>query len=690
MMSGILRSFTGSNLHRFFLAVSACVLAACGVAVNCYASLFSDEEVAWLHAHPELTIIINNGPFPVSIWTDPRAEAQTHESPPQPAPDRRPPPPLAGNQPPRDMEGAPQTRLRPQVRGVHPPPGRHPPPPPPGSRSPRPQEGAFSSSGPPPLIEVGEDQQGYFQGIAADYLREIEAVTGITFITSLVANNNIGAINDAFANQSIDLMPSILQGENNPPNLILTDTYIRLPVVVVMKTGAPYLDDIQLLESMKVAGVLSIQPKLAALGLTVQVDHLSPHDGLMGVASGKFDAFICGLPSLSHELDRTPVTGVKIVGELPVPSEFCMGVSPEIREFVPIFNKALKAIPQENRDAIWRKWFKVNYEKKWISTRWLWLSVITGCCLLIGGLFGILYYRRRLNLIHDSIAALDPHLLRVQIDNNITITEVTEALCQVTGFKADYLLGKPLMILGSPDKDQPSSVNHLFSVIEQGKSWKGEVRLLKKDGTALWTDVVMSPLRRKNEKGGCYTVIYQDASKRKHFEKLANCDELTGLYNRRHFNRLAPDLLQQAAKDGKYFGLLILDVDNFKKYNDNYGHPAGDQVLASIGKTLRKTLQRSEDLSFRLGGEEFGVVSLLASAEDGDFIGRKILDSIGALKIEHLHNPPGIITVSIGICVVASGSKGGVDEIYYQADKALYQAKEKGRNRYVISTGSPV
>lgn len=321
------------------------------------------------------------------------------------------------------------------------------------------------------------------------------------------------------------------------------------------------------------------------------------------------------------------------------------------------------------------------------STTWPWATV-TACMLAAVAVVICFVYYRRLGNLKSAAAALNPHHLCVHIDDNVTITEVTEALCKMTGYSEKYLLGKPLVVLNSPLEESPKALQRLINIIQRGESWSGEVQLRKRDGTALWTDVVISPLRRKNEKAGGYTVLYQDATKRKHFETLAVRDELTGLYNRRHFNTIGPEVLVRARKAKQCSALLILDVDNFKKYNDNYGHPAGDKVLASIGATLLNIFQRNDDLVFRLGGEEFGVLVTVPDIRSGCSLAENILSSIAGLNIEHLHNPPGFITVSIGIKGVGAQETVTLETMYKQADSALYKAKESGRNRLVLWKGS--
>lgn len=281
---------------------------------------------------------------------------------------------------------------------------------------------------------------------------------------------------------------------------------------------------------------------------------------------------------------------------------------------------------------------------------------------------------------------MEPHLLCVHINRNITITDVTDALCEVTGFAAKDLIGKPLRVLAANNgSGSPPVSQGIFDFIELHGGWSGEVKLLRKNGSPLWMDVIISPSRRQNDEGQ-YTVVYQDASKRKHFEKLATRDELTGLFNRRHFNILAPQLIKQAAKSKQFIGLLLLDVDKFKQYNDTYGHPAGDEVLTAIGSTMKQVLQRREEDAFRIGGEEFAAVSICGEKGEIVLLAEKIRKAVEGLNIKHQFSPTGVVTVSVGGYVMAGTEQTSLESLYANADKCLYNAKASGRNRCVVQS----
>lgn len=165
--------------------------------------------------------------------------------------------------------------------------------------------------------------------------------------------------------------------------------------------------------------------------------------------------------------------------------------------------------------------------------------------------------------------------------------------------------------------------------------------------------------------------------------ELAERDGLTGISNRRHFEEALQREIARAARSGKPLSLIMLDVDYFKKYNDQYGHVAGDNCLQQIAAALPGSLDRPSDFPARYGGEEF-IVLLPETDGDGAFqVAERIRCAIVALDIEHAGNPSGVVTVSLGVCTVLidAGAPPAPETLVEQADCQLYQAKRLGRNR---------
>jgi len=164
---------------------------------------------------------------------------------------------------------------------------------------------------------------------------------------------------------------------------------------------------------------------------------------------------------------------------------------------------------------------------------------------------------------------------------------------------------------------------------------------------------------------------------------LTITDPLTGLRNRRHFDTACAAEWERARRTRTPLTALFIDIDFFKSYNDNHGHGAGDDCIAAIGKAIDQSLQRPADLAARYGGDEF-VVLLPDTNLDGALdVARRVTAAIGALDIPHSGSPFGRVTLSIGVAQQIPEPGQRPQEMLQRADRALYAAKEAGRNGVV-------
>jgi diguanylate cyclase (GGDEF)-like protein/PAS domain S-box-containing protein len=161
-------------------------------------------------------------------------------------------------------------------------------------------------------------------------------------------------------------------------------------------------------------------------------------------------------------------------------------------------------------------------------------------------------------------------------------------------------------------------------------------------------------------------------------------DALTGLYNRRYLEEMLEREIRRAVRSEQPLGLLILDLDHFKKFNDTYGHDAGDTVLREAASFLSKSI-RAEDIACRFGGEEFVVILPTANVEVAQSRAERIRSKIRELTVLHQGHSVGAITVSIG--AAASPMHGtSPKQLLEAADAALYRAKREGRDRVVVAS----
>ncbi|MDP3873180.1 MAG: diguanylate cyclase [Methyloversatilis sp.] len=172
----------------------------------------------------------------------------------------------------------------------------------------------------------------------------------------------------------------------------------------------------------------------------------------------------------------------------------------------------------------------------------------------------------------------------------------------------------------------------------------------------------------------------------------ASRDGLTGLYNRRYMDMKLDLAWSEAKRDSTSFGLLMLDIDHFKKYNDHYGHLAGDDCLRKVAGTIGSVVDRyraereaASPFAARYGGEEFAVVMPLATRELYHGLAGALLDAVRGIAVSHQHNADwGIVTLSIGGAFVMQADDT-LATLFRAADERLYIAKERGRNGCVLS-----
>jgi diguanylate cyclase (GGDEF)-like protein/hemerythrin-like metal-binding protein len=169
-------------------------------------------------------------------------------------------------------------------------------------------------------------------------------------------------------------------------------------------------------------------------------------------------------------------------------------------------------------------------------------------------------------------------------------------------------------------------------------------------------------------------------------QELAVTDQLTGLYNRRYLDSAFEREVRRALRENTAITYLLIDIDYFKSFNDNYGHIEGDKALKQVGAMLNEVCRRPGDLAFRVGGEEFGILVSSNSDEDVKLFGEKIRASIEDLNIPHSYSKINkYVTVSVGAVYKRPSIEDSLVEFATIADKRLYIAKSQGRN-CVVST----
>ncbi len=173
------------------------------------------------------------------------------------------------------------------------------------------------------------------------------------------------------------------------------------------------------------------------------------------------------------------------------------------------------------------------------------------------------------------------------------------------------------------------------------------------------------------------------AADREALRTLSSTDELTGLANRGSLNRRCRHVFSDPVNQGRPAALLMMDVDHFKRYNDHYGHIAGDECLRAIAKRISESVRGHNDTVARYGGEEFVVLSLNITPAQAWTLADRICTAVSDLSLPHDNRGDGLdhVTISVGIATTTIGAGSSLESLMESADRGLYAAKRNGRNR---------
>jgi diguanylate cyclase (GGDEF)-like protein/PAS domain S-box-containing protein len=278
---------------------------------------------------------------------------------------------------------------------------------------------------------------------------------------------------------------------------------------------------------------------------------------------------------------------------------------------------------------------------------------------------------------------------RIGLDEQISY--VSPSSVRIVGWRPDQLAGTPALAGVNP-QDLPR-VQEVVAALKRGEIEETRVayRTRHRERSEIWVESTLRVTRNGGEVDGV-VAITRDVTQQKtlegKLETLATVDGLTGLANRRRFDERLLEEWGRAYRERTSLSLLMVDLDHFKAYNDQYGHPAGDECLRAVAGVLAAEAKRTTDLAARYGGEEFVMLLPNTDAAGCARIGERVLREIRDLGIAHrLNFPSRIVTASIGGAVCRPGVErsAGHASLVEAADQALYAAKDHGRDQLVMT-----
>jgi diguanylate cyclase (GGDEF)-like protein/PAS domain S-box-containing protein len=274
-----------------------------------------------------------------------------------------------------------------------------------------------------------------------------------------------------------------------------------------------------------------------------------------------------------------------------------------------------------------------------------------------------------------ALADLDGRFLRVN-----------DALCEITGYTEAELLAANVDLLGHADAADAED-EHVDRLMRgEIRSYRLERRIVHATGRSVWVSLSVSLVRDSSGVPRYCIKQLEDISDRKRFEGqlayLADHDALTGLYNRRAFQR---ELEQRTAADGSGGAVVVVDLDHFKDINDTLGHAAGDEVIVRVARLLAKRLRKTDMLG-RLGGDEFAALLTGVGREEAEAVIAELLRVVREQSVVVEGGHPIGLTASAGIALFDADTPLSAEELLVSADIAMYDAKEAGRDRHAISS----
>lgn len=263
---------------------------------------------------------------------------------------------------------------------------------------------------------------------------------------------------------------------------------------------------------------------------------------------------------------------------------------------------------------------------------------------------------------------------------------VNQALCALTGYTSEHLCASDFVSITHHDDVEPG-IRALASMVSGLTTvYRTEKRLIHAAGHDVWVTLSTTVVRDDDDRPLYFLSHFLDITDRKRFESqlqhLTDHDPLTGMANRRSFEATLNRHVATVARHGPAGALLVLDLDHFKQINDTLGHRAGDELIASLASVVQGRLQPT-DLIGRLGGDEFAVMLPYSSREQAERVAGKLLDAIRAEVTVLAGAHQRKVTTSVGIAMFDDPTLTGA-QILINADLAMYDAKEAGRDRYAV------
>jgi diguanylate cyclase (GGDEF)-like protein/PAS domain S-box-containing protein len=301
-----------------------------------------------------------------------------------------------------------------------------------------------------------------------------------------------------------------------------------------------------------------------------------------------------------------------------------------------------------------------------------------------------------INQSHDGITIADA------TQDHWPLIYVNSGFERLSGYSAAELLGKTAHHLLGTDTEQ-TGVATLRESLKHGNNCQVTLRNYRRDGSMFWNELIISAVRDASGALTHFIGIAQDVTVRillnqqlhqsnldlhtlnQQLHTLSHLDPLIGVSNKSHFDEQLAQMLQTSQRTHSQLSVLKVDLDQFKRFNDRYGRPAGDVCLRMVGEYLAKSFARASDCVSRYDDDEFAIVSMGATTEGLQEHVGKLRDHVRALSIPHSDSPYGVVTICVGGISLTPPRDATTSTLLKQADTALHEAKRRGPDcEYIV------
>ena len=543
-----------------------------------------------------------------------------------------------------------------------------------------------------PVIKIGNDtgwapfeyinDEAEYTGFAADYIKLIEQKLNIKF--DFLKNTPWNGVLNKIKQNNLNMLSCASITEERKKYLNFTKPYLSFTNVLLAKNDKTYIKNFNKLNNKKLAAIKGsaiqehLENKFPKIKLLL-VNSLK--EGIKAVLDGQVHSYIDNIAVIHHGLKKYNINNLKIIGQADITFDLAIGVAKNDIILLNIMQKALNSITEDEKNTIYNKWFTIpivtEVDRQKIFTLTILFILIS---IILSAIIVHLYLEREKRKTY--IRQINEFNCMSVSDEQQNLIWVSDCFCKLVGLSKKELLGKSEWRVYAASS-QIEKQNELNFALKNMRPWVGELKGYHTNGEVFWTKETRTP--EKHKRGIKIATNREIITKHKLLEELSIIDEMTGLYNRRYFNKILPKEIDRRKRDNKPLAIATIDIDYFKKVNDTYGHQVGDEVLKKVAKAFNMYFIRAEDFVFRIGGEEFFIIANFDHEKDFFDYLEQVRNYIEELKIENKYSEFEVVTISTGAYFVDPQKVDDPEFIYQTADKALYAAKHNGRNQTHLS-----